>query len=47
MVIVESFFRISFILQHGRLGLLLVLQDSWRGCVFETKLTYEKLRRLR
>ena len=40
------FFEISFILQHGILGLLLVQQDLWRGCVFETKLTYKKFEKV-
>ena len=33
MAIVEMLFLgIGFYLQHGILGLLLVLQDSWKGC---------------
>ena len=40
-------FGIGFYLQHGILGLLLVLQDSSKVVSMETKWRYEKLRRLR
>ena len=39
----KVFLWIGFYLQHGILGLPLVLQDSWRFVSIETKLSYEKL----
>ena len=30
----KCIFRNRFYLQHGILGLLLVLQDSWKGCEY-------------